>query len=90
MFYYRQNNDENNSNINSNLNKSNIFVNLNSSKNISFTINSTYENINQLSKYKFQNDSLLQQKTKNFIIYHCFKKPKSFEYSLDSKNKNSK
>ena len=83
-------NNENNSNINSNLNKSNIFVNLNSSKNISFTINSTYENINQLSKYKFQNDSLLQQKTKNFIIYHCFKKPKSFEYSLDSKNKNSK
>ena len=79
-------NNENNSN-NNNFNKSNCFFNLNNIKNISFTINSIYENFNQLSKYKFQYNSILRQKTKNFVIYQCFSKQKSFEFSQDSRKK---
>ena len=67
--------------INSNFTKSNKFLYLNNIKNISFTISSVYENFNQLSKYKFQCNSILRQKTKNFVLRQCFARQKSLEFS---------
>jgi hypothetical protein len=81
-------NSENNSNNNSN--KSHVlkkFINLDNSKNISFAIYSIYENINKLSNYKFQKNSLLRQKTKTFILNNCLPKQKSIESSKMLKNK---
>jgi hypothetical protein len=75
------NKDDNISNIRNNesLNKINKFLNLNNSKEISFTIDSMYENLNQLSKYKFQTNSLLRLRTKKFILSHLLSKENSVE-----------
>jgi hypothetical protein len=68
------------------LNRANKFFNLNNSKEISFTIDSIYENFNQLSKYKFQTNSLLQLQTKKFILSQLFSKQMSLElYNLKTK-----
>ena len=77
----KSNNEDNISNkeINNKINKLHTFSNLNNSKEISFSIYSMYENLNKLSQYKFQRDSLLRQKTKNFIIDQCFSKQKSLD-----------
>ena len=75
------NKDDNISNNRNNesLNKINKFLNLNNSKEISFTIDSMYENLNQLSKYKFQTNSLLRLQTKKFILSQLSSKQKSLE-----------
>ncbi len=44
------------------------FDNLNTSQSVSFSINSIYDNINEISKFKYQNNSDLREKTKNFIL----------------------
>ena len=68
-------------NISSKSNPVNKFMNLDNTKNISFAIYSIYENINKLSRYKYQKDSLLRQKTKAFIINNCFPRQNSLENS---------
>ena len=85
------NKDDNISNNKNNesLNKINKFLNLNNSKTISFTIDSMYENLNQLSKYKFQTNSLLRLQTKKFILSQLFSKQNSLEFLNIKTNKNS-
>ena len=61
------------------LNRANKFFNLNNSKEISFTIDSIYENLNQLSKYKFQTNSLLRLQTKKFILSKLLSKDNSID-----------
>ena len=80
---------ENKNMINKNYqnNNNNKFLYLDNSQIISFTIYSIYDNINKLTNYKFQNDNLLQEKTKNFLINNCFSKQKSLDYSLDLKKR---
>ena len=70
-------------NISSKSNPVNKFMNLDNTKNISFAIYSIYENINKLSRYKYQKDSLLRQKTKAFIISNCCPKKNSLEISSE-------
>ena len=48
--------------------KQNKFSDLNTSQSTSFSINSTYENINTISKFNYQKNSELREKTKNFIL----------------------
>jgi hypothetical protein len=59
--------DLNSEKINEKITK-NKFTNLNSFLSTSFTINSTYENINQISKFEYDKNSELREKAKNFII----------------------
>ena len=51
----------------------NAFFNLSSTKENSFLINSSYENINKFSNNKYINDFTLRKKTKQFIINECRK-----------------
>lgn len=51
----------------------NSFINLSSTKENSFLINSSYENINKFSNNKYINDITLRKKTKQFIINECKK-----------------
>ena len=53
---------------NINIIKINKFSNLNTSQSSSFSIKSTYENINQISNFKFSKNSELREKTKKFIL----------------------
>ena len=48
--------------------KKNKYTNLNSFLSTSFTINSIYENINQISNFEYDKNTELREKTKNFII----------------------
>ena len=48
--------------------KNHIFLRLDTSQSNSFTINSSYDNINQISKFKYCKNSDLREKTKNFIL----------------------
>ena len=48
--------------------KNHKFISLNTSKSISFSITSSYDNINKISNYKYQNSSDLREKTKQFIL----------------------
>ena len=57
---------------NSDLIKSSGFSNLFSETSISFSLNSTYENINKLTGYKISKDHFLQKKIKNYILDECF------------------
>ena len=49
----------------------NAFIHLNSTKENSLQINSSYENINKLSNNKYFTDQNLQNKTKQFLIKEC-------------------
>ena len=49
----------------------NAFINLDSTKENSFNLDSSYENINMISNNKYINDILLQNKIKEFIIKEC-------------------
>ena len=51
----------------------NSFVNLNSTQENSLQLNSSYENINQISNNKYIDNISLQLKTKQFIIKECMK-----------------
>ena len=48
--------------------KKNIFSYLDTSQSTSFTISSIYENINQISKFKYHQNPVLREKTKKFIL----------------------
>jgi hypothetical protein len=48
--------------------KNRKFSDLDCSQSTSFTINSSYDNINQISNYKYYHNSELREKTKNFIL----------------------
>ena len=95
-------NDENNENIQINNNANNEIKNssikcnvmdkfkfLDNTKNISFAIYSIYENINKLSSYKYQKDSLLRQKTKTFIIKNCTQNLQSLEKPIEINTKST-
>ena len=64
----------------------NKFVNLNSTKENSFQLNSSYENINKISNNKYINDILLQYKTKQFIIKECSENKNENENEIDNDN----
>ena len=49
----------------------NAFINLNSTKENSLQLDSSYENINQISNNKYIHDISLQSKTRKFIINEC-------------------
>ena len=48
--------------------KNRKFLDLYSSQSTSFTINSSYDNINQISEYKYNQNPELREKTKKFIL----------------------
>ena len=60
-------NKNDNTNANTNYTKQNKFNNLENSSADSFSINSTYENINKISKYKYSNNKSLQEKIKKLL-----------------------
>ena len=51
----------------------NKFINLSSTKENSIYLNSSYENINKISNYKYINNMILQNKAKHFIEEECTK-----------------
>ena len=55
------------------INNNNKFINLNSTKENSFQLNSSYENINKISNNKYINDISLQNKIKQIIKEDCTK-----------------
>ena len=57
-----------NSNTNTSYTKKSKFDNLENSSADSFSINSTYENINKISKYKYAINKSLQEKVKKLLI----------------------
>ena len=60
-------------NINEKLNN-NKFINLSSTTESSFQLNSSYENIHKISNYKYINNSILQKRAKQFIVNECKQK----------------
>ena len=67
----------------------NKFTHLNSFQSTSFTINSIYENINQISNFEYNKDSNLRESTKEFILDKISKKKEdNFEIPKTIKNKN--
>ena len=52
----------------------NTFINLCSTKENSIQLNSSYENINKISNYRYIKNSYLQKSTKKFIIDECSRK----------------
>ena len=79
---YNINNKKNNNVLNKDnniSNKTNRFSNLNNSKTISFTIYSTYENLNQISEYKYPKNLSLRLRIKNIILENLLLKPKNKE-----------
>ena len=69
-----------------NSNKTNKFCCLLSSLVESFKINSTYENINKISKYEYASSSIFRQKVKNFILQLSFNKNKTFQSPNNTKS----
>jgi len=65
-----------------NKNKKILFSDLNTSQSSSFTISSIYENINQISGFKYHQNSDLREKTKKFIKEEIDKE------NNENKNKN--
>ncbi len=57
----------------------NSFRNLCSTKENSIHLNSSYENINKISNYKYINNFILQNKTKEFIVDECEKNVSSIK-----------
>jgi len=66
------NSHKNNNIINANYTKKNKFDILENSTVDSFSINSTYENINKISKYKYANNKYLQLKIKKYYFNPFF------------------
>ena len=60
----------------------NKFIDLDTSQSTCFTINSSYENINQISKYKYLQNSELRNITKNFILEQIDNTEKKVEMKL--------
>ena len=62
-----------------------IFKILENSSINSFTIYSSYENLNQISKYKYASNKTLHQKVKNILQQNSFKKLTTIHSSKDNK-----
>ena len=56
----------------------NSFTNLTTTNEQSFQLNSSYENLNEITKNQYINDSILQSKTKQFLYNECFVKNTNF------------
>ena len=56
----------------------NSFTNLIPTKEKSFQLNSSYENLNEITKNQYINNSILQSKTKQFLYNECFIKNADF------------
>ena len=70
-------------------NLKNKFSLLDTSLSTSFTINSSYENINEISKYKYHQSPDLREKTKKFILEQLNKEteePKSLNITKNNNN----
>ena len=72
----------------------NKFIDLDTSQSTCFTINSSYENINQISKYKYLQNSELRNITKNFILEQIDNTEKKVEVestniNINNTNKNN-
>ena len=57
-----------NKDIDNIITKKSRFISLSTSPSISFSLNSSYENINVISNYKYNTDTELREKTKKFIL----------------------
>ena len=68
--------------------KNRKFSDLDSSQSTSFTINSSYDNINQISNFIYNQNSELREKTKNFILEQINDK-KSDDISNINNNKSN-
>ena len=80
------NNSHKNENIiNENYKKINKFEILENSSTNSFTIYSSYENLNKISKYKYASNKALHQKVKNLLQQNTFKKFKTLHSLKDNK-----
>ena len=80
------NSNKNDNGLNDNYNKPNKFLYLQNSSADSFSINSTYENINKISKYIYASNPILRQKTKKFLIQNSFARLRTVQMSKSSKN----
>ena len=69
--------------------KNHKFFNLNTSKSTSFSISSLYDNINQISQYKYHQNQELRQKTKNFILEQINNKNKISATNIEKNNNNN-
>ena len=67
----------------------NKFSSLNTWQSISFSISSSYDNINQMSKFNYQKNSELREKTKKFILNQIKDEDKT-DISIKSIIKNNK
>ena len=56
----------------------NSFTNLTTTNEKSFQLNSSYENLNEITKNQYINDNNLQSKTKQFLYYECSKSNPDF------------
>ena len=75
--------------LDSQIGKNLKFMNLNSSLSTSFTINSSYDNINQISKYKYLQSKELREKTQNFILTQVSEKQKIDDTSFSKNDDNN-
>ena len=66
---------------NSDLIKLSGFSNLFATTSISFTINSSYENMNKLTGFKLSKDNFLLKKIKNYILDECFFQTNTSNYN---------
>ena len=82
----KENNKENTNN--NNINHNYKFSKLDTSQSTSFTINSIYENINQISKYKYHQNFSLREKIKQTILDEIDKE--SQENKEDKENNENK
>ena len=84
------NSNKNDDNLEKNFQKNTKFSNLQSFSSGSFTINSTYENINRMSNYTYSSSPILKQKIRKILVPKCFSKlqtiqiPKAAEKSDES------
>ena len=84
------NSNKNDIGLEENYHKNNKFLNLQNSSGDSFTINSTYENINKLSNYKYSSSPTLKQKVRKILIQKNFSKLKTIQISKNiEKNEDS-
>ena len=81
------NSNKNDNCLNENYNKQNKFLLLENSPAASFTINSTYENINKLSSYKYATNPIIRQKIKKILIQQSFSRLRTVQIKKNSNNK---
>ena len=81
------NSNKNDNGLNANNTKSNKFLCLENSSTESFTINSTYENINKISSYNYAKNPIIRQKVKKILIQHSFSRFRTVQMKKSAENK---